>query len=70
MINLNDQVSDLSSDAIWGAASIARFLNCSEKRVYDLVRKKQVPVCKIGGQLFTTRRRLQSFLDERMNVDA
>jgi hypothetical protein len=59
-------IERISSDAVWGASAIARFLGVSEKRVYTLTKEGKLPVGKIGGQLFSTVGRLQRFLDQRI----
>lgn len=58
------QVERLQSDSLWGAAAIAQYLGCSEKKVYELCRRGELPAGKIGGSLFTTRARLDRFMQD------
>jgi hypothetical protein len=49
-----------SCDVIWGAANIARFLNCPARRAFYLLEKRLIPGRKVGDSWVSTRTELRA----------
>lgn len=63
---MNDPMpSTLRGNAMWGAKAIAAFLDCSTDKVHSLIRDTDVPITKIGGQLFALRSDLLEWLRQQ-----
>lgn len=49
-------------DALWGAKEISDFLGVTEKRVYALSRRREVPIRNKCGRLFAFKSELSLWL--------
>lgn len=56
-----DRIAD---DALYGAAAIADFLGVSRAKVYHYVRKRQLPIGKLGKVLIARRLTLRRAFDK------
>ena len=63
MTNDTAEKAALADDLIWGAGAIADELGVSIQSVYYLIRKRKIPVSKIGSKtIIASRRQLRRAL--------
>lgn len=55
----------LHEDMLWGAKEIARFLGCTEKMVFNMHLRRQLPTFKQGGRVCARRSVLVADIAER-----
>ncbi|NJC06855.1 hypothetical protein GGQ97_002648 [Sphingomonas kaistensis] len=56
---------DLAYDILWGAKEIARFLGCSEKSVWNMHHRGQLPTFTHGRRVCARRSTLISDIEQR-----
>lgn len=61
---------DLSTDMLWGAKEIGRFLGRSEKTVWNMHHRDQLPTFKQGGRICARRSTLRSFIEEQESLSS
>lgn len=52
-----------------GWDSIAEFLKCTRPTAIKLAKEHQLPVSKFGGSIYTTKTRLQEFMEKRIDLE-
>lgn len=61
-MRLNNGETPLSEDLLTGAPAIAEYTGWTLRRVYHLVRMKQLPIKKVGGTLIARKSELNKAL--------
>jgi hypothetical protein len=61
---------DLGSDILWGSPAIAEVVGIDVRQVHRLLKAKQLPAKKVGGQWCASRTGLRKFFSSLSNVDA
>jgi hypothetical protein len=54
----------LAEDLLWGAQAIADYLGLSTDQVYYLIRKKLLPIAKLGGSIVASKRQLVRYFEK------
>ena len=58
--NANGNIDlDPQDQPIWGAKAIAEAIHAPERKVWHLIRTKQIPINRCGDRIFTTLRALR-----------
>ncbi|MFB2563476.1 helix-turn-helix domain-containing protein [Rhizobium sp. IMFF44] len=63
-------MTEHNADLLYGARAIAAFLGMTESAVYGLVKKKVLPVFKIGSKVCARKSGLTAWLDAKTQVAA
>jgi hypothetical protein len=61
-----DKKVTLKDDTLYGAKQIARFLGCSERKVFYLKEKKLLPLGSIGSQIIGSKSALRRHFASQM----
>ena len=61
---------DLSSDMLWGAKEIARFIGCTEKVIWNMHHRRELPTFSQGRRVCARRSTLRSFFEERERLSS
>lgn len=56
---------DLSSDILWGAKEIARFLGCTEKCVWNMHHRRQLATFRQGGRVCARKSTLRAEIERK-----
>ena len=51
------------SDHMWGAKNIAQHLGLTERQVRYAEQRRQLPIGRVGGRLYASRRKIDEYLE-------
>lgn len=63
-------VEDLSGDILWGAKEIARFLGCSEKSIWNMSQRRQIPTFRQGRRVCARRSTLRAYIEQQESLSS
>lgn len=59
---------DRMNDEIMTIKEVAKYLKMNEKTIYNLIKKKEIPAFKVGGNWRFKKSIIDKWIEERLNL--